>query len=166
MDENLLASLHLQATKAPINVVEIGTAWGGNADYIGTHFKGANVFAVDPLAPDYDPTDMQSKRVNSMVGTLNPQQAGQAWADALVLDQHRAEGPGCRYHLIKEFSSAAAPLLFKALGNHSVHFLFIDGLHTYQGVVNDITNFLPLVAAGGVVIFNDYGGGFTGVTRY
>ena len=65
-----------------------------------------------------------------------------------------------------EFSSAAAPLLFKALGNHSVHFLFIDGLHTYQGDVNDITDFMPLVAAGGVVIFSDYGCGFTGATRH
>jgi hypothetical protein len=39
-------------------------------NYIGSHFRGANVFAVDPLAPDYDPLDMQSKTVSRMGGGM------------------------------------------------------------------------------------------------
>ena len=163
--DNLMVSMHINATTAPINVVEIGTSWGGNADFMGKYFKNANIYAVDPLAPDYDPTDAQSQKMNSMKGS-DPKEAGRTWAHALILDQHRVAGSGCRYHLIKEFSNAAAPILSKALGKHSIHFLFVDGLHTHEGVVEDIKNYLPLVAAGGVIIFNDYGGRFTGVTRY
>lgn len=163
--DNLIASMHINATTAPINVIEIGTAWGGNADFMGKYFKNANIYAVDPLAPGYDSTDVQSKLMTSMKRS-DPEEMGRTWANALILDQHRVGGSGCRYHLIKETSNAAAPILLKALGKHSIHFLFVDGLHTHKGVVEDIKNYLPLVAAGGVIIFNDYGGRFTGVTRY
>lgn len=93
MTDNLMASMQINATSAPIHVVEIGTAWGGNADLMGKYFKNANIYAVDPLAQDYDPTDAQSKKMNSIKGSIDPKAAGQAWADALILDQHRAGGP-------------------------------------------------------------------------
>jgi predicted O-methyltransferase YrrM len=35
-------------------------------------------------------------------------------------------------------------------------FIYIDGLHTYDGVKTDITNYLPLVKEGGVIGGHDY----------
>ena len=97
---------------------------------------------------------------------LSPQQASDAWADALVLDAHRAGGVGCRYHLLKNFSTVAAVILEKALGKQSTEYVFIDGLHTYDGVVADIRAYALLVKPGGVMIFSDYGSKmFPGVTK-
>lgn len=40
-----------------------------------------------------------------------------------------------------------------------VHLLFVDGDHDYYGVKADILGWGPKVAAGGVVMFHDYGNG-------
>ena len=67
---------------------------------------------------------------------------------------------GCRYHMLRTFSTEAAAAL------PAVDFVFIDGLHTYEGVVADIDAYYPKMAAGGVMIFNDYGSAhYPGVTR-
>ena len=34
--------------------------------------------------------------------------------------------------------------------------LFIDGLHTYEGVAGDINDWVPRVCPGGIVVFDDY----------
>lgn len=34
--------------------------------------------------------------------------------------------------------------------------IFIDGLHTYEGIKADIEAWVPLVRSGGLVMFNDY----------
>jgi predicted O-methyltransferase YrrM len=42
------------------------------------------------------------------------------------------------------------------LGGSKYDFVYIDGLHTYDGVKNDIINYLPLVKDGGVIGGHDY----------
>jgi hypothetical protein len=37
-----------------------------------------------------------------------------------------------------------------------VRLLFIDGLHTYDGVAADIRDWVPRVVPGGIVVFDDY----------
>jgi hypothetical protein len=47
-----------------------------------------------------------------------------------------------------------------------IRLLFVDGLHTYEAVRTDIENWVPRVARGGVIIFDDYHNPATpGVTR-
>jgi hypothetical protein len=41
-------------------------------------------------------------------------------------------------------------------GDHSVDAVFIDGLHTYEGVEEDIKAWVSKVRIGGSLIFNDY----------
>jgi len=41
----------------------------------------------------------------------------------------------------------------------------VDGLHTHEGVLDDIKNYMLLMSAGGVIIFNDYGGHYSGNTK-
>lgn len=37
-----------------------------------------------------------------------------------------------------------------------IHILFIDGDHSFRGVINDFKNYYPLVNTGGYIIFDDY----------
>jgi hypothetical protein len=45
----------------------------------------------------------------------------------------------------------------------NIDFLFIDGDHSYFGVMEDLTNYVPKVKPGGVVALHDYGMKYTGV---
>jgi hypothetical protein len=44
----------------------------------------------------------------------------------------------------------------KELVGKEFDFVYIDGLHTYDGVKTDIQNYLPLVKKGGVIGGHDY----------
>lgn len=41
------------------------------------------------------------------------------------------------------------------IGDEEIDILFIDGDHTYEGVMNDFQNYAPLVADNGLIIFHD-----------
>jgi len=59
---------------------------------------------------------------------------------------------------LKMFSHDALAQLqeiFAADGNYPVY-IFVDGDHSYQGVKQDILNYYPLLAPGGLMIFHDY----------
>lgn len=56
-------------------------------------------------------------------------------------------------NLIKSDSVSAA----SRYEDKSLDFVFIDGLHTYEGVYADITAYLPKVKNGGVIAGHDYG---------
>ena len=47
--------------------------------------------------------------------------------------------------------------------NKKIDILHVDGLHTYEGVKSDITNYLPLINKGGVIGGHDYVQGWLGV---
>jgi predicted O-methyltransferase YrrM len=56
------------------------------------------------------------------------------------------------------FSHQAAPQLqqlFERDGNFPP-FIFIDGDHSYKGVRQDIIDYFPLLAPGGIMVFHDY----------
>ena len=56
------------------------------------------------------------------------------------------------------FSHQALPQLqqmFEQDGNLPT-FIFVDGDHTYEGVRQDILNYFPLLAPGGIMVFHDY----------
>lgn len=59
---------------------------------------------------------------------------------------------------LKEFSHQAVSELaqiFESDGNFPL-FIFIDGDHSYQGVRQDILDYFPLLAPGGIMVFHDY----------
>ena len=124
-----------------------------------SHFSGADVYAIDPLIP-YDDNDLQSNVIKRYTTRRNlaKDEVSVGWARALAADQV-ARGSACRYHMVKEFSTVAANSI-----PGKIDFAFIDGLHTYEGVVADIAAYYPRMARGGVLMFNDYGF-WTGVTR-
>ncbi len=56
------------------------------------------------------------------------------------------------------FSHQAAPQLKQVFEQDSrlATFIFVDGDHTYEGVKQDIIDYFPLLAPGGIMIFHDY----------
>ncbi|NET16486.1 MAG: hypothetical protein F6K08_28525, partial [Okeania sp. SIO1H6] len=59
---------------------------------------------------------------------------------------------------LRMFSGKATSQLegvFAEDGNQPV-FIFVDGDHTYEGVREDIINYFPILAPGGVMMFHDY----------
>lgn len=59
---------------------------------------------------------------------------------------------------LRMLSHQAAPQLkqmFEKDGNYP-GFMFIDGSHTYEGVRQDIIDFYPLLAPGGLMVFHDF----------
>ena len=60
--------------------------------------------------------------------------------------------PGCRLRMHHVTSVEGA----KLFGDHSVDAVFIDGLHTYEGVLDDIYAWMSKIKVGGSLIFNDF----------
>ncbi len=47
-----------------------------------------------------------------------------------------------------------------------IRLLFVDGLHTYEGVKVDIEDWMPRVSSGGIIVWDDYfNEGYPGVRR-
>ena len=143
-----------------LTIVEIGTAFGGLADRLA-RVNCVTVTSVDPFLPDYDKKDQQSniwgnlgKRLN-----LNSDAFSATVSEAMAFDQHSRHG--CHYRLLPMLSANAAPLF----EDKSVDFLFVDGLHTKEGVQEDISAWeRKLRPSSGVIMFNDYGSKrFTGI---
>ena len=53
----------------------------------------------------------------------------------------------------------------KILRNHSVDMVFIDGLHLYENVVEDIKVWTHKLTPGGILIGDDYGKNYPGVVK-
>jgi hypothetical protein len=93
---------------------------------------------------------------------LTDEQFSQTWAKAMAFDM--GERFGCRYFLHHNLSEKADVEFL----DRSADSVFIDGLHTFDGVFNDIRMYLSKVQPNGALIFNDYdhaGGGFVGVKK-
>lgn len=162
VEQTLRRTRRLDATRANMTVVEVGTAYGGNSAYMASRFAGAEIYVADPLVP-YDANDGTSGEILRFAARnkLESEEVSLGWARALAADQAANVASGCRYHMIRQFSTDAAGLI-----PGPIDFAFIDGLHTYEGVVADIAAYAPRMAPGGVMIFNDYGSHkHTGVMR-
>ena len=61
---------------------------------------------------------------------------------------------GCRYRLHKNFSTSSVTSVGNFPGGFA-DFIFVDGLHTYEGVRNDINTWTTKSKEGGHFIFND-----------
>jgi len=59
-----------------------------------------------------------------------------------------------KYHLLKGFSNDVVND-FKKL-DYKIDYLFIDGDHTYQGVIDDFENYLPFMNTDGIIVFDNY----------
>ena len=59
-----------------------------------------------------------------------------------------------KYHLIKGFSENSVEDFSKL--DLKIDYLFIDGAHSYKGVMDDFNNYLPFVKKDGIIVFDNY----------
>jgi len=115
-------------------MVEIGSFIGESTIIFARHFQ--HVIAIDPFLPNYDEGDPTSN--------FN-------FDDVFQEFKNRTEEKKQKISIYKMRSDEAVKLL-----KDKYDFVYIDGLHTYDGVKQDIINYLPLVKEGGVIGGHDY----------
>lgn len=119
----------------PAVVVEIGSARGQSACYIGLALKQlgrGRLYAIDP-------------------------HTATAWNDADSVETYRAMRRNLRafgveryVQIVRDYSTAAG-----AQWHEPIDLLFIDGDHSYEGVKRDWELFAPHVREFGTVVFHD-----------
>ena len=60
------------------------------------------------------------------------------------------------WKLIKNKSNDAVPEVMNLLQDKKIDFLFIDGDHSYQGVIDDFMNYKDMISDDGVLVFDNY----------
>lgn len=124
-------------------MIEIGTFTGESTVIFGDHFK--KVIGIDPMLQDYDVQDPTSKfNFNEVLDMFNNR----------VKDYKNIQ-------LITKTSDDA----ILDFNDEVFDFIYIDGIHQYENVKQDIINYLPKVKKGGVIGGHDYGGVWTGVKQ-
>ena len=122
-------------------MIEIGTFTGESTVIFGDHFK--KVIGIDPMLQDYDVQDPTSK--------FNFNE---------VLDMFNDRTKDYKNISLVQKTSDDAVLDFT---DESFDFIYIDGIHQYENVKQDIINYLPKVKKGGVIGGHDYGPHWPGV---
>jgi predicted O-methyltransferase YrrM len=125
------------------SMVEIGTFTGESTVIFGNHFE--KVIGIDPMLQDYDKQDPTSKfNFNEVLDMFNNR----------VKDHKNIQ-------LITKTSDDAV----SDFNDESFDFIYIDGIHQYDNVKQDIINYLPKVKKGGVIGGHDYGSSWPGVRQ-
>eukprot|EP01062_Namystynia_karyoxenos_P071227 TRINITY_DN66646_c0_g1_i1.p1 TRINITY_DN66646_c0_g1~~TRINITY_DN66646_c0_g1_i1.p1 ORF type:complete len:303 (+),score=76.07 TRINITY_DN66646_c0_g1_i1:79-987(+) len=134
-------------------MVEIGTRWGSNSNSILQRCNQVReLYAVDPYLGGYSIGDGTSEAFLKMANLTktSPTQFSTYLARAVALGLQQDHG--CRFRLIQALSVDAA----RKFADGSLDAVFVDGLHTYDGVSADIQAWEPKLRRGGAFLFNDY----------
>ena len=124
-------------------IIEIGCYSGESTEIWCQNFR--TVYAIDPWldGKGYDPNDEASK---------NMSQAVEDSFDARLSS----------YGNLKKFKAFSYDVV-DYFEPYSVDFVYIDGEHTYDGVLRDIQDYIPVVKMGGFIGGHDYKGKWQGV---
>ena len=133
--EGLLDLIKELGDNSDKTMIEIGSFVGESTVLFAQSFK--KVIAIDPFLADYDPKDPTSYlfEFKNVYDTY--------------LDR---TSPYSNIQTLTMTSDAAADIL----NEDYFDFIYLDGLHTYEGVKTDIKNYLPMVKKGGVIGGHDY----------
>ena len=137
-------------------IVEIGSAWGRSTVALASGSKRAGrerVYAIDPHTGDdwwltgagCDPIAFEAENGVPTAGT-----------DFTSLDGFRTT---LRRFDVDDYVTPVVATSNDAadqLDTGPIRLLFVDGLHSYEGVRDDVRNWVPRVARGGIVVFDDY----------
>lgn len=137
-------------------IVEIGSAWGRSTICLARGSKSAGreqVHTIDSHLSSPEPGRWRGAGVQKGMprsgGGANEEGSRFPW----LLQNLRRFGVEDWVVPIVSTSTSASSLPLD-----DIRLLFVDGLHTYEGVKKDIESWLPRVASGGVVVFDDYFG--------
>lgn len=139
----------LMRGKNPKNIAEIGVAYGYHAHSIMLSLPQVNYFGIDPYLADYDLDDVFCSEVSRVFFEPDRTQAMRRLGDAVA---QSLSVYGQRANLIRKRSADAA----QQFESGFFDLIFIDGDHTYDGVIGDLNAWWPKVMAGGILCGDDY----------
>lgn len=116
--------------------VEVGTDHGGYARDICSRFPEVKLYTIDPWTAYTEGDEVKSQA-----------EVDQIYEEAKAL---LAPFPNCE--IIRKTSMEAV----KDFAPESIDFVFIDGNHEYEYVLEDITEWSKIVRSGGIVCGHDY----------
>ena len=131
-------------------VLEIGVAFGYHAKSLMGAASRPNYTGIDPYLAGYDPDDFFVQEVTRIFPGSSPQDS----MDILFseVDRSLRIGEGATVELFRgtsdEFRSASK--------NKTFDFIWIDGDHTFQGVLRDLEFSLEVIAEGGIIAGDDF----------
>lgn len=137
-------------------IVEIGSAWGKSTLFLAQGSKQAKrerVYAVDPHTGD----------ARMLTGIAAPPAGLNKNGYQLNRDVAFSSWPGFQQTInrfgVQDWVIPVVTTSTEAaehIDTGPIRLLYLDGLHTYEGVHADIEGWLPKVAVGGVIVFDDY----------
>lgn len=137
---------HIKALGDKITGCEIGVSYGFNLVYFLDNLSNINkVYAIDPYAP-YD-------------------DGPAGWISKEVIDRVKL----CMLDNIEDhkdkviFLNTTSREAHKQIPDESLDYIFIDGDHSYEAVIEDVNNYYSKVKSGG--IFAGHDKSWPGVTR-
>jgi len=134
---HILYDLANYLNKQDINYLEIGSYVGSSACLMLENKNIKKVFCIDPLMlppSHFMGNQNQEKTIKSNLSRFSSD----------------------RYSIHKGFSTDEKILQFFKAKKEFFDIIFIDGDHSYSGVLNDFNNFKDCLKKGGFLIFDDY----------
>lgn len=120
---------------------EIGVHKGSNSEYLLSYWKGNKLYSIDSW--------LESERDVSVEGIC----VTQSEHDAIcVVAREKLARFGARSAVVRQ-SSRSAAAMFK---DGQLDFVYIDALHYYEDVSEDIALWFPKVRKGGIFAGHDY----------
>jgi predicted O-methyltransferase YrrM len=127
----------------PHTVVEIGSYLGRSTCLMGLALKQ---FGTDPELIAIDPHTGDRQNLEGLGVDTIP-----------TLDLFRVYTAGAGIRDLLDERVMLSDDAAKGWDGRAIDFLFVDGWHSYDAVVNDARNFASLLGPNGVVCFDDYG---------
>lgn len=118
--------------------LEIGSYVGSSASLILSHKYKTNVICVDPCCLSSNHYNVSKKQYDILLENLNNINTKN------------------KFDILKNYSCDNEVKNYLIKNNIKIDILFIDGDHSYQGVINDWNNYIEYVNKGGFIIFDDY----------
>lgn len=131
------------------HIVEVGVAFGYHARHLLGAIPDLHYLGIDPYLPGYDSNDPFVKDVANIFNAP-PKQAMDRLHDAV--DTRLTQEFGSRFELWRETSHVAS----RRVRNHSVDYVFIDGDHRHDAVLQDLTDWWPKLRDGGLLVGDDF----------
>jgi hypothetical protein len=140
--ENLIKHIQKFYDTKNMNMVEIGSYAGESTKIFAENFS--IVIAIDPFINDYDPEDI----------TCNFMKLEDVYYEfKKTID---------KFDNIKHIKKTSDDAIIE-ISNETFHFIYIDGIHTYDQVKKDIINYLPLIKSNYFIGGHDYHQNWGGV---
>ncbi len=136
--QNMIGYLNTIRPTSEMRMIEIGSYVGESTLMFANHFK--EVISVDPYVNDYD---------------LNDMACSYAPFDKVYQEFLRNTLPIHNIKSIRDTSQNALSLLKE----QEWDLVYIDGIHTLEGVWFDIDNYKNIIKSGGFICGHDYGWG-------